>query len=421
MSADGVILLLRLEGNCSIQSISGILTKLGYKRSSTGYISQRLKYYGEKLSPTLRSEDMQCVLFLSDELFAGNRPILITVESKSMAILGMELAEDRRADSWKAHWIEIERNQLYTLGLVSDRGKGLIQGFKELFKDKPYFPDIFHDLRGLANMVFVKLEKAAQKAAAEEHHRWKVLDSARSERVINERIEAYEKAVETARKARERYEDALYLFQHIQQHLDLFERCGNLRDPHVARDTIETALDLLQELDHSDLQQLAQTFQDRLDSILLYFETARELYPKLSKIVPHQNVLQALCSAWQWDHKYHQAKNSEQKQYCAEERDFWLEYAESVHEGDISDIKQKTFDLLDTIVRSSSLVEAVNSLIRPYLNTCKGHIRQDMLNVIMFYHNHHKFNGGKRKDKAPIEILTGNVLEQDWLDMLLEA
>jgi hypothetical protein len=38
----------------------------------------------------------------------------------------------------------------------------------------------------------------------------------------------------------------------------------------------------------------------------------------------------------------------------------------------------------------------------------------------MFYHNHKKFNHGKRKDKAPIEILIGQQLQRHWLDILID-
>ena len=42
-----------------------------------------------------------------------------------------------------------------------------------------------------------------------------------------------------------------------------------------------------------------------------------------------------------------------------------------------------------------------------------------MLNLIMFYHNHHRYKSGKRKGKAPIELLTGQALQSDWVDLLL--
>jgi len=62
----------------------------------------------------------------------------------------------------------------------------------------------------------------------------------------------------------------------------------------------------------------------------------------------------------------------------------------------------------------------VNSFIRPYLNSSKGHITQETLNLIMFYHNHRRYKSGKRQGKAPIELLTGETLGADWVDLLIQ-
>jgi hypothetical protein len=78
------------------------------------------------------------------------------------------------------------------------------------------------------------------------------------------------------------------------------------------------------------------------------------------------------------------------------------------------------FDKLDSIVRASSLVEMVNSLLRPYPNSCKGQITQETLNLIMFYHNHRRYKSGKREGKAPLELLTGKPLEAPWWELLLQ-
>ena len=64
-------------------------------------------------------------------------------------------------------------------------------------------------------------------------------------------------------------------------------------------------------------------------------------------------------------------------------------------------LKALVFDKLDSIGRAS-LVEMVNSLIRPYLNSCKGQITQETLNLIMFYQNHRRYKSGKRQGKAPL-------------------
>ena len=57
---------------------------------------------------------------------------------------------------------------------------------------------------------------------------------------------------------------------------------------------------------------------------------------------------------------------------------------------------------LDEIVKCSSIVECINSIVRPYINNTKAQISQELLNLIMFYNNHRRYKAGKRKGKTPL-------------------
>ncbi len=107
--------------------------------------------------------------------------------------------------------------------------------------------------------------------------------------------------------------------------------------------------------------------------------------------------------AWQHDPQSHQHKG-ERKKYHENERDGWLEI--------VTPLLGK---------HANALIERVNSLIRPYLNECKGQISQEHLNLMMFYHNDHQYKSGKRKGKAPIELLMKKKLEKNWLELLFET
>ena len=66
------------------------------------------------------------------------------------------------------------------------------------------------------------------------------------------------------------------------------------------------------------------------------------------------------------------------------------------------------------------MVECINSIIRPYLNTTKNHVTQGLLNLIMFYHNHRRYRDGKRKGKTPMELLTGQEQDKDWIELVFD-
>ena len=65
-------------------------------------------------------------------------------------------------------------------------------------------------------------------------------------------------------------------------------------------------------------------------------------------------------------------------------------------------------------------MECINSIIRPYLNTTKNHVTQELLNLIMHYHNHRRYRDGIRKGKTPMELLTGKEQTKDWISILFD-
>jgi hypothetical protein len=132
-----------------------------------------------------------------------------------------------------------------------------------------------------------------------------------------------------------------------------------------------------------------------------------------------QQIVDALVLSWHHDHLSYQS-HGKKKNYHRRERDYWLNFSEGLLDDQFDHFQALVFNKLDSIVKASSLVEMVNSLLRPYLNSCKGQITQETLNLIMFYHNHRRYKSGRRQGKAPIELLTGETLQGDWVDVLMQ-
>jgi hypothetical protein len=87
------ILMLRLEGQCSIPSISSIFKHFDYLPNSVGYLSEYLQDYGNCVPSTLSMPHKKVVFYLSDEIFAIQALILVTIDAQSTAILKIELHE----------------------------------------------------------------------------------------------------------------------------------------------------------------------------------------------------------------------------------------------------------------------------------------------------------------------------------------
>ena len=132
-------------------------------------------------------------------------------------------------------------------------------------------------------------------------------------------------------------------------------------------------------------------------------------------------VVQALACGWQLARQATNSKAYGMRKRLAQDAEFYFCYAATLHHDAAQALRKELLDALDTEVRSSSLIENVNSALRPLLETCRGQVDQPLLDLFAYVHNHRRFVRGKRAGKAPIEILTGKDMAQTWLPSLLEA
>src|SRR5438132_7224782 len=163
-----LLLLLRLEGKCSLLSIASIVKALEYHPNSVGYLSQFFHSAGQVLPSTLLMPSKTWVFYLSDEIFAIHAPILVTIDARSTAILNIQLASDRSADTWSAHFEALEDHQFFSLGMASDRGLGLVAGYQAACDMALWVTDYFHEFRDLF-AVLHQVERQAYTAIDKEY------------------------------------------------------------------------------------------------------------------------------------------------------------------------------------------------------------------------------------------------------------
>jgi hypothetical protein len=419
LDLNSTIALLRLEGRVSIAAISEILHTLDYPHDSTGMVSERLKAFGGCLSNTINVDTEYMVFFLSDEIFALNRPILVTIDPVSTAILRIELAPNRNAQTWELHFQALKDHLVMAKGLGSDRAESINKGVQAVFDNLVWCSDHFHEFRDLVKLL-ATLEKQAYAAIAEEEERLRVFSNAKSEDKLQKRLAQYEAAQADCNQKIAQY-------QHVSDILDLLfpslyffdQATGRHHAEQHVKSNLLTLMDWLDELQLPKLQQETQSIRSHIDDICVCYRQVEAICNELAKTLP-EDALNFIGLAWQHGHQSHQHKGARKKYHVAE-RNFWVDAAESLlDENAVSQIAQ-AFEMFDGMVRCSSLIEMVNSQIRPHLDNCKGLITQELLNLIMFYHNHHLYKSGKRKGRAPIEILTGTQLEGTWLDRLFET
>ena len=410
-----LLLLLRLEGHCSLLSMSSILQALEYHPNSVGYLSQFFQHAGRTLPSTLVMPSKTWVFYLSDEIFALDKPILVTIDAQSTTILTIELAADRSAETWKAHFAALEQHHFVSLGMASDRGTGLVAGYQAACDLALWVADYFHEFRDLYEVLH-HVERRAYTAIDQEYEAARTFANAKSEANLHKRLAHYDTAQRTCEQAMALYDQLAILLHLLREALHVCSPHGRLRTPAHVRSELIPLFDMIEALDCVAMSTTLQPIRTHLDDILVPFKQAEAIDAELRAMVPHE-ALDFLVLAWHHDHFSHQS-GSKKKGYHHRERDFWLACAEGLLGDAFDTLNALVVDKLDSIVRASSLVEMVNGLLRPYLTSCKGQITQETLNLIMFYHNHRRYKSGKRQGKAPIERLTGKPLEAPWWELL---
>jgi hypothetical protein len=388
-----------------------------YQPNSVGYLSQYLQDYGRCIPSTLSMAEKKVVFYLSDELFAIGVPILVTLEAQSTAILKIERAADRSAPTWQRHFEELGNHLFHSIGMASDRGTGLVAGYQAACQDGRWVCDQFHEFQELFHRC-QQLERKAYGAIAKEHEAADLFHNAKSESNLQKRLEQYERAHDACEQAIARYDQLSMLLQWLRDTLHLCSPLGRLHTVAGVRSDLSQLLDLIEEVDDEKLAKLLKPIRSHLDEILVPFEQVESLHGDLLEQMPEQ-VVDALVLAWHHDHLSYQC-HGKKKHTHQQQSQQWLAFAEGLLDDQFDSNKALVFEKLDSVVKASSLVEMVNSLLRPYLNSFKGQITQETLNLIMFYHNHRRYKSGRRQGKAPIELLTGETLEGDWVELLMQ-
>lgn len=421
-AAEANILAQRFEGKSSIDGISTLMKRAYLPFSSVGYISQYLSRVGKLLPNTLANtcESEQFLAFADDEIFAKSAPILITVDPISSAILRIEHVDRRSANEWSHHYQALLKKGFTPDLLTSDAGTALCAAHERIFPDMPWQSDTFHGIAHRLGDWVRRLEKSAYTAIEKAVKREKTLVSAKNDSVIDNRLNGCLIADAAAKQAIELYENFNYLYRYLIQQLNVFDSKGHIHQYDQVKENMEIALELMETLRHKAINKAIASIKKALPDLLTYWTNAHAAIKCCQKMSSDQDALQALYLAWQWNKVVIKSKSIPRKHKAIEQRQFYLELAELLIgcKEKYLELKERVFEELDQIIQASSMVECINSILRPYLNTSKNQITQAFLNIFMFYHNHRRYHAGKRKGKTPLEILTGKEQKEDWVVLL---
>lgn len=428
ISSKKALLLLRLEGGCTHHSISNLLPHFGYSHNSVGYISQNLDDMGSRLSPVINWKGT-CV-FASDEIFyIEHKPILITVDIVSHAILKIQKLESLTKDAWIAHWQDLLDKGITPIKLISDEGVALQSARTASFGQAMCQSDTFHSVAYRLGIFYNRLERQAEKNISAEYGFQEVAQNAQSSTIRAKNDIKWQKAQQITRNSLNVLEDFTVIYHYILQEFNIFStKDGSVRCRLQAEKTLCTALEMLEQLPIKGIEEQIKDIRRVQPHLFAFLDTAKKGFDKLAQEIDPL-VLPYWTTAWQRLKKAAKIKNNYHKQKkmklkAQSDLDLLSDYygKERGQDFDFNKIKDTIFYALEiACAQSSAAVENVNSFIRPFLNQCRGQITQNTLNLLMFFHNHCPFDTGKRKGKAPIEILSGQKLGVHWADLILNS
>lgn len=415
------LLSLRLEGKSSIEGISEILKRFHFPNTSVGFISQELTRIGLKQGNILCTDIVGLrIVFCSDEIFSKGQAILITVDPVSLCILSIELSENRKGETWAAHWQRLLSAGYVPLALCNDEGLGMSKGQEQVLPQTVRQSDTFHAVSHRLGLWVERLETLAFKSIETEYECLRLFENSKTDATFDKRALAYTKARQEAQRAIGLFDAFSFLYHCLLSPFQLFDNQGQLKNSDTELTDFDMALDLIKTLGHKDINKEIKSIENAKKDLFLFMSVAQQTVALLARQVP-QELLKTLCLAWQTHKNAVKAKKKNRKQAFKRKEVYIIDQLKTEQQADkIDRFKEIVYTELNKIIQSSASVECINSILRPYLNASKNQVSQPTLNLFMAYHNHRRFRAGERKGKIPFEILTGRKQEKDWLELMLQ-
>ena len=418
-----MIVHLRLVGRCSLYSISELLGTFGIKTKSVGFISEQLQALGRKISPQLDWQGE--TVAATDELYyAGNHPILVTVDVASQAILKIEAVACVDSASWHTHLDALQSAGITFQKVISDEGSAMRGGRSLLSQPVKWQPDTYHVLSGRLGDFKRRFQKQLLGLQTVIEGRATLFWSTSNECILLRCFTQWEQVQAQKAQLEQLQEDFSFLYGCLLDQLSLFEgHQAALRERSFAETEVRTAIELLQTLEIKGLDAELKTILHRLPDLFEFLDFAKQQLPAWEASMDPLTV-PYWKRAWQAAKKAAKIKKNPKlkrryNDWTQADLAFLNEYY--AEENAFEDRKRTVFNQLDRICsQASSAVETVNSFLRPFLNQSRDQIQQYTLNLWMFYYNHRILKRGKHKGFSPWQILTGTTQTQTVIDMILQ-
>jgi hypothetical protein len=341
----------------------------------------------------------------ADELFHRNQPILsiVDIESRFCALLAR--ANDRDHETWAIYLLYLQARGYAPDVSIVDSAKGLVKGHEIVLPKTVLRHDHFHFIRDLKDCSrFLKNEVASRVTDT-----LKIIRRADKAQTV-EKKKAHADGLSAAMaelSALENTHATFALLAHWLQH-DVLQLAGYKPDERA----------MLYDFIVAEMTALANVHPHRIDAIVTSLNYRRTALLDVANALNDQfeqlaarfkisiNTIWRVCytARYGFDSANYGEQSSALDELIGEQYD---------------EIEDAVLLILESTHRCSSMVENLNSRVRPYLEERKS-VGQKTLSLIQFYLNHKPFMRSKHErlvNKTPAEALTGKA-HLPWLEML---
>jgi predicted DNA-binding protein YlxM (UPF0122 family) len=408
-------LALGMNGKCSSRDSSSVMTEIwgvSISHQTILKIMELAAQVAEDLNKELDLSDEKVALF--DEIFQKQNPLLVFASANS-AVVNVQASQDRSGDSWKEFLKSLKKLGLDPKSIVTDGGSGMLKGIKEVFEASTMVRDLFHVLK--------KISKARR---VMENYCYSLLAKAYDTKV----------AIETAREAMTRFDEAALLFDSYEEkvikfriscYLDSSESSGGYVDAQALAaitSNLETVLSEFMDKfsSHRAVKEARDYLKNGAKEIIAYKVKIESLIEQSFGNQYKAMVLEHLCPLIEYIHQYFRSRDSISRKTfwgkkIAELRTRFRSY-QVIDQNEVDRAIDTIWAIGQQVCKSNSLVESVNSVIRAFLNTYKS-IPSWFCPLFTFYWNNREFERGKRAKQSPMEIHSGEK-SRNWIDRIVE-
>jgi hypothetical protein len=376
----------------SIEDTQKFIESIFHKHLSIGSISNIINAIAVKAKEFNDSVSLEEIKTgAHDEIFQASKAVLVGVEPQSTYVYLMEESDTIDGTAWGCALLDKQKKGLNIETSLNDAGTGLIKGVQEAFPGVIIQGDVFHAERKVSECMY-SAERAAYKAIRHEYAlEYKYTNSRENKK--HRYLQEYREAVLQSELAIGFYDKINILYTWMKEAFQIagysFEErkyilhfvISELEALPMKKQKLTAAItylitnqdSLLQFVKNIGLRIKVFADEERIDenSISLMWEQLR--YPVYSK--QYNNIEVILVNTLKDQYTY---------------------------------LRNKFQEFTHKTVRASSIVECINSLIRPYLSL-KRAVYGNFLPLVQFYLNTRKYRRSGRKErvgKSPIELLT---------------